>query len=675
MPARRFSSKPRVRVASSDGLEPVIVVLPDGSIRLFSQDDQPLAAQTVLSEFPSMSLASLDCLVSPSASLVPGETYFLAPRRASAREEAALIRLATPASPAAWPGASAFRAPASLPPRSPPAVSDGEIPLTQGDAAGGWAYRHNIDASVANMTFPTTAATTTTTIESSQASWSIASSSAAESPSCAGGSSSQSGEETLETCFAAQGSFGSGRGSSFGSGRAGGGGGGDDEEPFDSESEWSRRDRLDATSGDGRCAEMMGDALPADSEARVLFKSRTYNGTGRSSGDYAKLGLQAVEGPSRSHVAPSPPATANAILAELAALEEQHPAEDDACYSNPATATTATTSPGPPPAPAETASLKARVLAALARFNLRNLRRAASSSTSSSSGSKRAMAAAAAAAPPTGGRGEGAVARRGLISHDADHPAAAAFVSSRAVPLMCGDAESAEGWADVDGLVLMMTDTRIRHRAPPGRRTAGVGRQGGFAQQERGAGGSAWEQGAWERGAREQASWEQGAAWEQGASWEQGGASWEPPPQITWGEPGTSQLASFFTRPGQVGINSSASRQLQRTPSLTAEYGRCNGLMIDECCCCPCGPCGPCEEGLQVECCDGWQSLSDLLVPETVTRRGVQVRLSESALRQPSSYAVERNAAGSNEVGSNEYSMPPSSQRFLSGPLLLQATY
>ncbi|CAI5503575.1 unnamed protein product [Closterium sp. Naga37s-1] len=294
MAGRKSSSKPRVRIASFDGLEPVIVVLPDGSIRLFSHDNEPLSARTVLSEFPSMSLASLDSLVSPSAPLLPGETYFLTPRRVSAREEASLIRLATPP-PAAWAGTSAFRAPASFPSRSPRALAVLEeelpldLPLEEPDAlaeAGAWCIS------------PATAA---------------------------------------------------------------------------------------ATSG----------------------------GTSR---------------------APR----------------------------------------APPSAVAEAASLKGKVLAAIARFNPRHLRRAASASSSG----KEAMA----AAPPPGS--VKFARRQGDLA-----PPAMAVGARRGIShmgLMYGnDAESAQGWVDVEGPVLMMTDTRIRHRAPPGfRSSTGMGRQGGFAQQE-----------------------------------------------------------------------------------------------------------------------------------------------------------------------------------------------
>ncbi|CAI5494516.1 unnamed protein product [Closterium sp. Naga37s-1] len=177
---------------------------------------------------------------------------------------------------------------------------------------------------------------------------------------------------------------------------------------------------------------------------------------------------------------------------QLAVLEEELPldlplegpdalAEADAWCSSPATAPA--TSDGasrapraPPSAVADAASLKGKVLAALARFNPRHLRRAASSSSSG----KEAIP----AAPPPG---SAEFARR----HGNQPPVAMAPAAhrgfSRAVTMCGDDAESEQGWVDVEDPVLMMTDTRIRHRAPPGSRSSTVmmGRQGGFAQQER----------------------------------------------------------------------------------------------------------------------------------------------------------------------------------------------
>ncbi|CAI5484885.1 unnamed protein product [Closterium sp. Yama58-4] len=513
-----------------------------------------------------MSLASLDVPVSPSAPLLPGETYFLTPRRASAREQANSIRFTT--SPAASTGASAFRAPASLPLRSPRAVSDGNIPLMRGTTAGGWALRRDLEASVANVSFnhSSTLQTRSTSITAAAAAavesipnlsqtagvWSCASSSsAAESPSCASGS-TRSREETLETCFGAQESFGSGRGSSF-----------DDN---DDESDWSRRHH------DGPSSSFNGrhGYYTDDWKAPVLQKSRTYCGAQRgNSGDDSML--HADEVPLRCHVAPSPRAAPNAILAELAVLEEEIPLEmpleepaRDLNFSAAATsgAPGAPRARAPPPAVAEAASLKGKVLAALARFTPRHLRRAASASSSG----KEAMAATDAPLPGNEGFIESmSVGSVGSARRNADLPplavAAAAAAAHRGFGrsgTTCGDddAESAQGWVDMEGPMLMMTDTRIRHLAPPGSgsSSSGMGRQG-------------------------------------------------------------------------------------RAASLAAAQGGEHPL----------------------ERCDEWHSYSSGLTP----LQRAQVRLSEDSLRERSGSAAARN----------EYVMPPASERYLSGPPLLQATY
>ncbi|CAI5972262.1 unnamed protein product [Closterium sp. NIES-65] len=410
MAGRIFLSKPRDRSASSDGLEPVIVVLTDGSIRLFSHDDQPLSAHTVLSEFPNMNLASLDGPVSPSAPLLPGETYFLTPRRASAREQASSIRFTTP-SPA-----SAFRAPATLPLRSPRAL---------------------------------------------------------------------------------------------------------------------------------------------------------------------------------------------AVLEEELSPEEEEPAEADACSSSATGGGATSRAPHAPSsaAVAEAASLKGKVLAVLSRFNPRHLRRAASASSS-----KDAMT----AAPPPGSV---EFARR-----DADLPPVSAVAARHAFSragAMCGDdAESAQGWVDVEGPVLMMTDTRIRHRVPPGSRSCtAMGQQGAFAQQE--------QNGVSGITSASPISMEQGA--------------WESARHPTWAGPViVSQQTSFSTEPAG-GVNSFASQQLQRAPSLEAAQ----------------------RAEHSYEHCEEWHSYSSGLAPG----RRAWVRLSEDSVRGRSSSAAARN----------EYIMPPASERYLSGPPLLQA--
>ncbi|CAI7820643.1 unnamed protein product [Closterium sp. NIES-54] len=190
-------------------------------------------------------------------------------------------------------------------------------------------------------------------------------------------------------------------------------------------------------------------------------------------------------------MSPSPRATPNAILAELAVLEEELPLdlpleEPDALAEASAWCSSSATGPAtsggesrapraPPPAVPDAASLKGKVLAAIARFNPRHLRRAVSTSSSG----KEAMA----AAPPPGSV---KFARR-----QRDLPPPAMGVGARRGISHMGvmyddDAESSHGWVDVEGPELMMTDTCIRHRAPPGfRSSTGMGRQGGFAQQDR----------------------------------------------------------------------------------------------------------------------------------------------------------------------------------------------
>ncbi|GJP46393.1 hypothetical protein CLOM_g5686 [Closterium sp. NIES-68] len=99
--ARQSSIKPRAGGATTDSVETtetVIVILPDGSIRLFADDSssqtgEKLSAQIVLSEYPDMHLTvtsprdefrEVVSLLSPTSPLVPGEIYCLTPKRHAA---------------------------------------------------------------------------------------------------------------------------------------------------------------------------------------------------------------------------------------------------------------------------------------------------------------------------------------------------------------------------------------------------------------------------------------------------------------------------------------------------------------------------------------------------------------------------------------------------------------
>ncbi|CAI6000761.1 unnamed protein product [Closterium sp. NIES-64] len=100
-------------------------MLLDGSIRLFDKpadsSEQP-TAQTVLSEYPHMNLSSLEALVAPNTPLVPGETYFLTPKRAPSAARPPL----TPPSRDDDYSADSARATSSVPSRAPPLSSQSE---------------------------------------------------------------------------------------------------------------------------------------------------------------------------------------------------------------------------------------------------------------------------------------------------------------------------------------------------------------------------------------------------------------------------------------------------------------------------------------------------------------------------------------------------------------------
>ncbi|GJP46396.1 hypothetical protein CLOM_g5689 [Closterium sp. NIES-68] len=566
MAVRRFSSKPRVSVTDSDERESVIIMLPDGSIRLFDKSPdalEQLTAQTVLSEYPNMNLSSLEALVAPNASLAPGETYFLTPKRA-------LSATRPPLTPPSRDGSHARSRGVlpNLPPRSHHgAASDGQIPLVR----DGSFHRdcndsescHNRESHAGGpgaLEIPTRAS----------------------SPGCC----SARSEESLDFSFVARECFGSGRHGSFGSGRRAG---------YENEEEEEAMDQ------------------PA------LYKSKTYSGShnlrgsGRPQADFAKHHIELsphrgdgrhsrtpsiVPSPTSSVSSvstsqrdshrlpprPSPPPTPNPFLAEIAALDEED------CIANfAATVTTTGTSTRAPPfssSPSEGLSIKAKVLATLAHFKPRNLRRKKIQSSA-----------------VTSDEADGVTAGVGFC-----------------------ESESAQDWADVDSR-LFMTDTRIGHR------------------QSRNRGGGAHPRGGYPQHLRD-------------------GVAWEAPSQVTLGDHTARDSGTHFARPGVTSNDAASSsyyRQFQMSPSPTADYGAsfssricrsCNGM--SSCCSCEAQP----------------------VAEYSVRRRGYA---SQGSSRQQSPATMQVRVCDFLDDGprhrSNDYIMPPTNQRFLSGPIGPHASF
>ncbi|CAI7772160.1 unnamed protein product [Closterium sp. NIES-53] len=445
--AARFSSKPRVSLTDSVEQESVIVMLLDGSIRLFDKSadsSEQLTAQTVLSEYPHMNLSLLEALVAPPTPLVPGETYFLTPKRAPS---AARPPLTPPSRDGSHTSRSRGVSP-HLPPRSPHgAASDGQIPLMRDgsfhrDSNESFHYRDAHGSAEGTLEIPTRVS----------------------SPGCC----SARSEESLDFSFVTRECFGSGRHNSFGSGR---------HHSFGS----GRHHGF----GSGRGGEDENEDEEEDGDQPALYKSKTYSGSrnlkgsGRPQADYAakhNIELSPHRGEGRHSRTPSiypsptssvssvtsqrehrlPPRPShttapNPFLAEIAALDEDDYSEDSA------RATSAASSRAPPlSSQSEGSSLKAKVLATLAHFKPRSLRRL------TSPGKKAAFPTAHSSCGPS-------------LEHDGTAE--------------IGFCELAQDWADVESKLYMMTDTRIGHRQS---RNAinGARAQAGFAQNFDGV---AWE--------------------------------------------------------------------------------------------------------------------------------------------------------------------------------------
>ncbi|CAI5461631.1 unnamed protein product [Closterium sp. Yama58-4] len=376
-------------------------------------------------------------------------------------------------------------------------------------------------------------------------------------------------EESLDFSFVTRECFGSGRHNSFDSGR----GGEDENEEGEGASDQPALYKSKTYSGSRN---LKGSGRQqADCAAKHHIELSPHRGEGRHSrtpsivpSPTSSVSSVTSQREHRLPPRPSPPTTPNPFLAEIAALDEED-------YADSARATaTASNRAHPLSSQSEGSSLKAKVLATLAHFKPRSLRRL------TSPGKKGAFPTAHSSGP--------------CVKHD-DVTAEIGFCES----------ESARDWADVDSKLFMMTDTRIGHRQSRNT-SAGARAHAGFAQIF-------------------------------------DGVAWEAPSQITWGD--------------ESGRGNS--RQFQRTASPSPDFGAqlpsricrsCNGM--SSCCSCESQPVADCN------------------VRRGYASQGSSRHQSPAIMHRPGEDFVHdgRHVRG-NAVDCNEYIMPPSNQRFLSGPI------